>query len=103
MKEKQIKERINNLRREIEILEGVLYTKRKGFGRPKGTLKYKEEQITFLKENKNMKMIDLVELFNKTFGTNYPKETRALYNFMDRERIISPIRDYSRVNNEGLK
>ena len=88
MNEKQIKERINELKREINILEEVLNSKREGFGRPKGSLKYTIEQEKFLRENKNIPMKELVALFNKKFNTNYPMESRALYNFMDREGFL---------------
>lgn len=92
MSEKQIKERINKLQFEIRILEKVLGTEREGFGRPKGSLKYTPEQIDFLEKNKDIPMEELIEMFNEKFGTGYPIDSRALYNFMDRQGIILPQR-----------
>jgi hypothetical protein len=88
MNEKQIKERINELKRNIQILEEVMNSKREGIGRPKGSLKYTIEQENFLRENKDVPMKKLVNMFNKKFNTNYSIETRALYNFMDREGFL---------------
>jgi hypothetical protein len=88
MNEKQVKERISELKKEISILEGVLNNKREGFGRPKGSLKYSKEEELFLKENKYKPMKEIVVMFNKKFGKSYKKDTRALYNFMSRQGII---------------
>ena len=89
MSEKQIKERIFKLKDEIRILETILNTKKEGFGRPKGSLKYSEEQVKFLCDNKDTHMPELIQLFNKQFNTKYHSETRALYNFMCREGILT--------------
>ena len=98
MSEKQIKERIIQLKKEIEIFEQVLNTKREGFGRPKGSIKYTIEQENFLKENKDIPMKELIKLYNEKFKTNLKKDTRALYNFMERQGIIFPIKEYSPLN-----
>ena len=86
MSEKQLKERINRLKDEIRILESVLA--REGFGRPKGSIKYSPEKINFLTENKDKHMREITLLFNEKFKTDYPEDTRALYNFMERQGII---------------
>lgn len=89
MSEKQIKERIYKLQDEVRILESVLETKREGFGRPKGSIKYNQEQIKFLYDNRDTPMAELVTAFNKQFGTKYHSESRTLYNFMCREGILT--------------
>lgn len=90
MSEKQIKERIYQLKEEIRILESVVKTDNDGsMGRPKGSIKYNKEQIIFLTDNRDTPMPELVKLFNKQFGTKLHPETRALYNFMCRMGIIT--------------
>jgi hypothetical protein len=88
MSEKQLREKVFGLRRELQICEEILNSKREGFGRPKGSIKYTQEQGKFLKENKNIPMKKLIELYNKKFGTNFHKDSRALYNFMDRQGLF---------------
>lgn len=86
--EKQLRDRINNLKKELIIYEEVLNSKSiKKMGRPKGSLKYTEEQIKFIKDNKDVPMKNLIVMFNNQFKTNYSTNTRALYNFMAREGI----------------
>lgn len=89
MNEKQIKEKINSLKKQIQIYEEILETKNEGMGRPIGSIKYTDEQIKFLKANKYIQMNYLIKLFNETFGANIEENSRALYNFMCRENIIS--------------
>ena len=89
MSEKQLREKVNHLKRELAICEEILNTKRDGsMGRPKGSILYTEEQVKFLKEHKDMPMKNLILLFNLQFKKNYSQNTRALYNFMCREGII---------------
>jgi len=90
MSEKQIKERIYQLKEEIRILESIVKTDNDGtMGRPRGSIKYNKEQIMFLTDNRDTPMSELVELFNRKFGTKLHPETRALYNFMCRMQIIT--------------
>lgn len=106
MSEKQVKERIYKLKEELRILEEVLETKREGFGRPKGSLKFSSEQIKFLHDYREEDMKKLVKLFNAKFGTNYPINSRALYNFMERTGIISPQPRENNIHsekNEGVE
>jgi len=56
-------------------------------GRPKGSLKYTKEHIDFLRGVSNLSDIEIVEKFNKKFGTSIKLEGRQLYNLMLRERI----------------
>lgn len=93
MSKKAIKERIYILKTEIRILDEVLNQEVSGFGRPRGSLKYTDEQITFLKLNKNQKNTDLIKMFNEKFNTNYKSDSRSLYNFMERQGIIISIRE----------
>ena len=93
LSEQQIKDRIYELKKEIEILNSVLNggnTKEDYiFGRPKGSYKYTQEQIDFLKECVKNKLDDkeIVKLYNIKYGTNFPKTSRGLYNFMIRSGI----------------
>ena len=90
MNKKQIERRIEGLKKEITILESVLTSDDEVImGRPIGSLKYLPEQIQFLRENKDLRMSDLVKQFNDKFKTSYPFNTRALYNLMIRENIIA--------------
>lgn len=89
MNERQLKEKIYQLEIELKSLKFVLETQNNAIlGRPTGTTKYSEEEINFLKLNKNMKMPNLVEAFNKKFNKNFPKKSRGIYNFMVRNGII---------------
>ncbi len=88
MNKKQIERRISELKKEIEILEGILIPTNLKMGRPKGSLKYTPEQIKFIEENKDILMKELVIKFNEEFKTNYTPNTRAIYNFMLREGIL---------------
>lgn len=89
MNEKQIKERINELEKEINILEYVLNKTSEGTGRPKGSIKYTKEQVDFLKKCEEDKLTDkeIIKVYNQKFGTNYPETARGLYNFMNRYGI----------------
>lgn len=89
MSEKQLKEKIYKLENKLITLKEVLETPKNGkFGRPKGSTIYSDEKIKFLKEHKNTSMTTLIELFNEEFNTNFPKNSRALYNFMDRQGML---------------
>lgn len=89
MSEKQLREKVNYLKRELAIYEEILNTKKDGsMGRPKGSVKYTDEQVAFLRKNKDVLMKELILMFNLEFKTNYPPQTRALYNFMCREGIL---------------
>ena len=88
MNEKQIRERIINLKREVAILEEIVDTRAEGIGRPQGSVTYTEEQVKFLKENKSLPPTMLAQMFNKKFKYNLPLHTRKLYKIMRREGII---------------
>lgn len=91
MSERQIKERIFRLKEEIRVLEEVVETKSSyKTGRPIGSVSYSNEQTKFLRENKEIPMKELIKMFNDKFGTDFPKDSRALYNFMDRSGITIP-------------
>ena len=93
LSEQQIKDRIYELKKEIEILISVLNggnTKKDYiFGRPKGSIKYSQEQVDFLKECVKNKLDDkeIIKLFNIKFKTNFKENSRRLYNFMTRYGI----------------
>jgi len=87
LNERQVKERINELKKEIGTLEFVLSGVSDGkTGRPRGSYEYTQEQINFLKEcnKQEIPMKEIIKLFNTKFGTDYKIDTRAFYNFMDR-------------------
>jgi len=80
------------LKKEIEVLEKVLFLPSdKKMGRPRGSIAYSDEQIKFLKKcaKKNLEQKAIVNEFNKEFGTRFPINSRALYNFMDRQGMIT--------------
>jgi len=95
LNERQIRDKIYELKKEIKVLNSVLNgncNSYKPFGRPKESWKYSAEQIDFLKdcEEKKLEQKEIIKLFNTKFGTKLKKDTRALYNFMSRCKIISP-------------
>ena len=94
LNERQIRDKIYELKKEIKTLNSVLSdnSKIKPFGRPKRSYKYSLEQIDFLKDCKKKKLEpkEIIKQFNTKFGTEFDKNTRALYNFMSRSKIISP-------------
>lgn len=91
MNKYQIQNRINKLKNEIAILEEVLNEESSYInGRPLGSTAYQEEEIQFLKENKNLPMEELINKFNKSFNRDIPLSSRALYNLMVRQGLISP-------------
>ena len=102
LNEKQIKERINELEKEIGILEYVLSGESEGFGRPKGSIKYTQEQVNFLKECEKNKLTDkeIIKAYNQKFGTNYPETSRGLYNFMNRYGIKNSFETHIKFNKE---
>lgn len=102
MSEKHIRERIYELEKEIGILESVLNEKREGFGRPKGSIKYTQEEVNFLKkcEKEELSDTEIIEAFNERFKTNYPKTTRKFYNFMTRYGIKNIFKTHIKFNRE---
>lgn len=90
MNEKQLREKINNIKREIEICEELLNQQPliDGFEKLPFGRKYSEEQILFLKENKNIPRKNLIIMFNHRFNTDIPLGSSALYNCMVREGIL---------------
>lgn len=89
LNERQLKEKIYQLEIELKTLKEILEGQELNLmGRPKGSYNYSEEEVNFMKANKTKKMLDLVQEFNKKFNRNFPKHTRALYNFMVRNGII---------------
>ena len=94
LSEKQIRDRIWELQKEVEILKYVLnngniqevVVKSNPPYRPKGSIKYTKEQVEFLKDCLKNKLKDkeIVDLYNLKFKTNLKKGSRALYNFMMR-------------------
>ena len=105
LNEKQIKERIYELKKEIGTLLYVLNSKNEGIGRPKGSIKYTQEEIDFLKDCEKNKLNDkeIIRLFNEKFKTNYKETTRKFYNFMCREGIRSPNYSLRKFNEEEDK
>jgi hypothetical protein len=87
--DRQIK--IKNIVKSLEMLgERALpdiheYSK---MGRPLGSYKYSNEEINFLKANKETPMKELIKKFNEKFNKNFNSDTRALYNMMQRQNII---------------
>jgi hypothetical protein len=89
MSEKQLREKVIALEKELNIYKTILQTPKDGkMGRPIGSIKYTDVQVMWLKDNKNMPMTNLVMKFNERFGTKLSVTSRALYNFMCREGII---------------
>ena len=87
--EGQLKRIIRELELKLESYREILETKKDaGFGRPVGSIKYTEEQIKFLEDNKDNPMPLLILEFNERFGTKFKPDSRALYNFMMRQGII---------------
>jgi transposase len=90
MSELQIKNKIYELEKEIEVYKKVLETPKNGsMGRPKGT-SYSPEQVSFLEEcaKKKMPWTAIVREFNAKFKTSVKEDSRQLYNLMRREGII---------------
>lgn len=89
MNKLQVLDKIKRHEEAIELLKEVLQTDpEKGkMGRPQGETKYTSEQLNFIKNNRDITMIKLVQKFNDKFGTNLRKNSRTLYNLMDRQGI----------------
>lgn len=90
LSEKQIRERIILLEKELEIYKNILETPCDGkFGRPLGSTKYNSERLNFLKqcESENLSDSEIIKRFNSKFGTNFKDNSRALYNLMQRQGI----------------
>jgi len=97
MSEKQLRERIYLLEKEIRFIDEILNVNNPDdMGRPKGSIKYTPEQVKFLIENKQMHMKNLIPFYNRTFGTDLKPDSRALYNFMCREGILEWREDWRR-------
>lgn len=106
MNERQIKERIKHLKKEIEVLQNVLnYDIPSVDGRPKGSTSYTDRQMRFMEDHRDLPMKRLVKAYNHEFKTNIPEESRALYNFMIRNGIIkvSNERENYKVSPESRK
>ncbi len=108
LNERQIKDRIYKLKQEIKVLNSVINSNNselKPFGRPKGSWKYSLEQIDFLKDckKKGLEQKEIIKQFNIKFGTKFNENTRALYNFMSRCKIISPTYSPRRFTEEEDK
>jgi hypothetical protein len=71
----------------VEIVSKKVSKKVSRSGRPKGSLKYTKEHLGFLKEVSHLSDTEIVEEFNKKFGTNIKPNSRRLYNLMLREKI----------------
>ncbi len=90
LNEKQIKERIYELKKEIGILYYIINGNNdNNLGRPRGSIQYTQEQMNFLKEceQNNLDDKEIINLFNLKFGTDFKEDSRALYNLMNREGI----------------
>lgn len=90
------------LENELHILKSLLGQKKEGFGRPKGSTKYTQEEIDFLKECEERGFNDreIINEFNKKFGVNLRPKTRALYNFMVRNGIKNVERKYDYIHDK---
>ena len=87
--ERKLRERVVVLKQQLAIYEEILNNNEDaGFERPLGQTSYTDEEIEFLKKNKDMDMKELILAFNALFGTDYSEDSRELYNFMDRQGII---------------
>lgn len=89
MTERQLEDKIEELESQIKAYKDILNSEaRIKFGRPKNSFQYSEEKISFLQENKEMNMVDLIIKYNEKFSTDLPRTSRAIYNFMIRAGII---------------
>lgn len=90
LSEKEIREKVIQLERELAIYKIILETPSdNSMGRPKGSIEYSQEEVMFLKECE-MKGYDdkkIIEEYNKKFNMSLPYNTRKLYNFMQRQGI----------------
>jgi len=107
--ERQIIDRIEELKKEIQVLEYVLenpkkltYSNNQNFGRPKGTYKYTKEEQNFLKEceDKGLDYKETTDLFNLKFKKKNSYKSRALYNFMLRTGIKKISRHSKKYTNK---
>jgi hypothetical protein len=90
MSEKQLREKIIELEKQLEIWKVVLNSPKDGkMGRPKGSTMYTPEQMKFLAECEEKKLSDkqIIEEFNKKYDTNIKPNGRQLYNLMQRQGI----------------
>ena len=87
--------RIWELEKELMILRNILEPSKigegnsNGLGRPCGSTKYNLERLDFLKqcEVEGLSDGEIIEKFNKKFGTKFKENSRALYNLMQRQGI----------------
>lgn len=102
MTEREIKERIYDLKKEIDIYEKILKTTHE-FGRPTGSTKFTPAQLEFLKlcVARKLPIPKITDLFNKRYKTNYPLESRGLYNAMLRQGIIKTT--YTRIGKKIIE
>jgi len=92
MNERQLRQKIAELEREIAIFKSILETPsdpHTSTGRPLGSSKYAPERIVFLEEceKKGLSDKEIIDTFNFKFGTNIPANSRQLYNLMQRKGI----------------
>ena len=90
MSQKQIIEKIYELEKELQVYRTILNTPSDGkMGRPKGSLKYTQEQVVFLRECEAKQLSDkeIIAEFNKKFNTQISYASRQLYNIMQRQGI----------------
>lgn len=90
MSEKQLREKIIELEKQLEIWKAVLNSQKDGkAGRPLGSTTYTFEQMKFLAECEEKKLTDkqIIIEFNKKYGTNIKPDGRQLYNLMCRQGI----------------
>lgn len=84
---------------EIRTISSASFTK---IGRPLGSIEYTKEQIDFLEKNKDSNMDRLRMNFNDEFGTKIPKGSRQLYNILDRQGMIKPVKRKYPTNQKEL-
>lgn len=90
MSERQLREKIIDVKKELAILESVLNRPNDGMtGRPKGSIEHTNEQVEFLTQCNEANLTDkeIITAYNTKFNTNIPLTSRGLYNFMTRQGI----------------
>jgi hypothetical protein len=103
MSERQLRERIFQLERELEVLKSIVTTPQDGkLGRPSGSTVYTDEQIKFLKRcwEKNLSYKRIVEEYNLRYGTKWKPSDRGLYNLMRRQGIIESKFSWKEIGGE---
>ena len=88
MNARQLKEKIIILEKELAILKSILEAPATPhtMGRPIGSTIYPAERIVFLEECEKQGLSDaeIIVKFNEKFATQVPKNSRQLYNLMQR-------------------